>query len=131
MKSLLATLLFLLSAPAVGATNGYELKMNLSFEGKLVSSPQMIVKAGEQATITQKSGAEESFIEVIAKEGEIQGHKGILMNLVVGVIGQDGRRTIKAQPQILAKENEKAVVTVNQGQVGEVSLSVIATRKTL
>ncbi len=63
-------------------------------EWKKISSPRIIVREGETGKITQETSTEKTFIEVVAKEGEIQNHKGIMMNFVVGYIGQDGNRTI-------------------------------------
>lgn len=128
---LVAIALAFIGSSAFASTNGYDLKMDLSLNGKHISSPRVIVKAGETATITQKTDTEESFIEVVATEGSIQNHKGILMNFVVGVIGKNGERTIKAKPQVLAKENEAAQITVGENNGDEVSLSVVANRKSL
>lgn len=106
--------------------------MDLSLNGKHISSPRVIVKAGETATITQKTDTEESFIEVVATEGEVQNHKGIIMNFTVGTIGKSGERTIISRPQILAKENEQAQITVGEnGGIENLSLTVLATRKAL
>lgn len=126
---LVAIVLAFISGSAFGSTKGYDLKMDLSLNGKHVSSPRLIVKAGETATITQKTQTEESFIEVIATEGSIQNHQGILMNFIVGVIDHNGQRVIKAKPRILAKENEAAQITVGGNNGDEVSLSVVANRK--
>lgn len=113
-------------------TNGYDLKMDLSLNGKHISSPRVIVKESETATITQKTDTEETFIEVVAAEREIQNHKGILMKFTVGTISKDGQRTIISKPQILANENEKAQITVGKsGGSVNLSLSVLAQRKSL
>lgn len=127
---LLGLALIMVGSSAFGATNGYDLKMELSMNGKHVSSPRVIVKAGETATVTQKTDTEETFIEVVATEGEIQNNKGILMKMVVGTISSDGQRTIVSRPQILAKENEQALIQVGDKD-GEMSLSVVAKRKSL
>lgn len=128
---LVAIVLAFICSSAFASTNGYDLKMDLSLNGKHVSSPRLIVKAGETASISQKTDTEESFIEVVATEGSIQNHQGILMNFIVGVIDQNGQRVIKAKPQILANENEAAQITVGENNGDEISLSVVATRKSL
>lgn len=128
---LVAIVLAFIGSTAFASTHGYDLKMDLSLNGKHVSSPRLIVKAGETAYINQKTDTEESFIEVVATEGSIQKHQGILMNFIVGVIDQNGHRVIKAKPQILAKENEAAQITVGENNGDEISLSVVATRKLL
>ena len=114
------------------ASNAYDLKMDLSLNKKHVASPRLIVKSGEMNAINQKNANEdEHFIEVIATEGSIQNKKGILMNFTIGTIGKNGEKTILAKPQIIAKENEPAQITIGEKNGAEVSLSVTATRKSL
>ena len=110
----------------------YDLQMELTIDGKHVSSPRVLVKPGETASVTQQSETDNSFIEVVATEGTLQNHSGILMKFVVGTIDKDGKRTIVSHPEILAKENEPATITVGQknGSPEELSLSVVAERKT-
>jgi len=121
----------LFAGTAAFASNGYDLKMELSMNGKKVSSPRLIVVEGAKGSVTQDDGNGKTFIEVVATEGEFQHHKGILMNLVVGTIAKDGTKTILAKPQILAKENEPAQITVGEKDKETLSLSVLASRKTL
>lgn len=128
---LLGLALLMVGSSAFASTNGYDLKMDLSMNGKHVSSPRIIVKAGEKGTINQKTDTEESFIEVVATEGQVQNNKGIMMNFTVGYIGKNGERTIVSKPQILAKENEPAQITVGEKDGTELSLSVVAKRKSL
>jgi len=68
-----------LGTAAMASFAGYDLKMDLSLNGKHVSSSRIIVKSGEMGSITQKTEPSDTanFIEVIASEGEIQNHKGI------------------------------------------------------
>jgi hypothetical protein len=124
-----------LNSTAMASTSGYDLKMDLSLDGKHVSSPSVIVKSGEMASIIQKTDKEEAsnFIEVIASEGEIQNHKGILMKFKVGSISKSGERTVLSEPRILAKENELAKITVSNKEGGseQLSLSVVVKRKNL
>lgn len=110
---------------------GYDLKMDLTINGKHISTSQVIIKNGESALIKEKTDKDESFIEVHATEGSIQNHKGIIMNFVIGAIELDGQRIIKAKPQILANENEKAHITVGENNGDEISISVIAKRISL
>lgn len=130
MKSI-AVILAFISTSAFASTNGYDLKMDFSLNGKHISSPRVVVKAGDTATITQKTDTEESFIDVVATEGSIQNHKGILMNFIVGVMDKNGQRVIKAKPQVLANENEPAQITVTENNGDKVSLSVVVSRKSL
>ncbi|MGZ3768544.1 MAG: hypothetical protein ACXVCP_02270 [Bdellovibrio sp.] len=130
MEKILFALSLLIGSSAF-ASNGYVLKMELSMNGKKVSSPRIIVLEGEAGSVTQETPTEKTFIEVVAKEGAIQNHKGILINFVVGYIGQDGKRNIVSKPQILAKENETAQVSVGENGKETMSLSVVAQRKSL
>lgn len=113
-------------------TTGYDLKMELSMNGKVVSTPRLIVRSGQTGSITEDSATRKTFVEVTAMEGSVQNHKGIIMNFVVGVIGKDGKRTVLSRPNILAKENEKAEIEVSDKESGEtLALSVIVARKAL
>lgn len=112
--------------------NGYDLQMELSMNGKIISSPQLNTKVGETSTITQKTDTEENFIEVTAIDGSILGNDGIMMTFVVGIVDKEGNRTILSKPQIFAKDNTHSEVTVEQGEGKQtLSLSVLAKRKTL
>lgn len=116
----------------IAAISGYDLKMELSLNGKIISSPQILAKAGETATITQKTDDQENFIEVTAIDGSILGNDGIMMTFVVGTVDKDGQRRILSKPQIFAKENKPSEITVEQDGSEEIlSLSVVAKRKTL
>lgn len=128
---LLGLALLMVGSSALAATNGYDLKMDLSMNGKHVASPRIIVKAGEMRTVNQKIDTEESFIEVVATEGQIQNNKGIMMSFTVGYIGKNGEKTVVSKPQILAKENEPALITVEKKNGTELSLSVLVKRKSL
>ncbi|MFS4460769.1 hypothetical protein [Bdellovibrio sp. HCB2-146] len=125
MKSLIVAFV-LLGSSAFAAGPNYDLKMELSLEGKHVLSPKVIVPAGETASVDDGK----TFVEVVANEGAIQDHKGILMKLTVGTIGKDGKRKILATPQVLAKENQAAQVTVESANGGpaDLSLSIVAKR---
>jgi len=133
MKRIFASaLVALFSSSAFATSAGYEMKMELSIKGKHVSSSSLITIAGEKASITQRMEKSKNgtFIEVVATEDQGEG-KGILMNFVVGTIDRDGNKTILASPSIIAKENEKAEVSVGDNGKEEYALSVVASRKAL
>ncbi len=131
MKKIIA-LILIAGTSAFAANKGYDLRMNLTVDGKLVSAPQMIVEEGKTATVTQKNeSGDESFIEVTASEGSVKNNNGILMKFTIGVVQKNGERKIISQPQILAKENKKAEITVGSNAgTKDMSLTVVATRKT-
>lgn len=121
----------------ISSAISYDIKMDLSLNGKVISSPQIIAKDGEVASITSGTEDGEHFIEVTAIEESILGNKGIMMTFVMGKIEKDGQRIILSKPQLFAKENQKSEVVVEpiaeqvDGGVGQemLSLSVIAKRK--
>lgn len=128
---LVAVVLAFIGSSTFASNNGYDLKMDLSMNGKYVFSPSITVKAGEMKSIRQKTDTQESFIEVVATEGQVKNNKGIMMNFTVGYIGKNGERKVISKPQILAKENEPALITVGEKDGTELSLSVVAKRKSL
>ena len=112
------------------ATNRYNLKMDLSLNGKPTSSPSLIVNEGEIAKITQRSSnGDENFIEVIAsrnKDGKVQ--NSVLMKFTIGTVEKSGKKIIFSKPQIIAKENEIAMISQkNNNGPEQIALSVIAT----
>lgn len=131
MRSILIGMMVFSALAAVAGTKGYDLRMDLTIDGKFKSSPSVLLKEGETATIFRKIDVDENFIEVVATEGKSK--NGILMKFVVGKIGEDGERIILARPEILAKENQPASITLggNEGGSEKMSLSVIATKETL
>ena len=100
-------------------------------DSKVVASPRIVVQEGKVETLTQESGDNKTFFEIVASEGEIQGNRGILLKFKIGLIKNDGSRTIISQPQILAKSGKEAHITVGQDDKEEMTLKVIATRKNL
>lgn len=118
-------------APKVD-NQGYDLKMELVIDGKKIASPQVSVKRGETATVTQDTAEGKTVLEVTANEGQVDNHKGILMKFSISSMSADGTRTVIATPQVLtAVENEKAEINVGSPEEkGRVSLTVSAKRKT-
>ncbi|WP_374076478.1 hypothetical protein [Bdellovibrio bacteriovorus] len=132
MFKVLATVVFLFSTSTFASERGYDLKIEVSKNGKKISSPGILVKDGQNGSITEETQDGTTFIDVVATEGQIQNQKGILMKFVVGFIGKDGKRTITARPEVLAKENSPAQITVggNNGKES-LSMSIVVQRKTL
>ena len=54
------------------------------------------------------------------------------MKFVIGTIDNDGKKTITSRPEIFARENKKAQITIHEKDGKEVlTLSVIAKRKNI
>lgn len=125
MRMLVIAVLVLCS-PVFAATKSYDVKVDLSVNGKRIAAPSVVVKDGETVTVFQKNELDETFIEVEAHEGMVQNRKGILMKFAVGTIDEFGERKIISRPQILAAENKLVEVTSGLTNNEKVSLSVVA-----
>jgi hypothetical protein len=114
-------LFLLLAFPMISsaAVRKYDLNLAYSLDEGPESKSKIIVQEGKKATMTKA----EQFVEVVAEEGVIADRKGILLSFNVGVVGEDGKRTILTQPKLLVKENEEAKITID-----EFALSVTASR---
>ncbi len=125
MKQILLGLGLLFSTTTFATTNNYDLQMELSFNGKKVSSPRMIVKEGEKGSITSKNETEENFIDVVATKAK---NNGIMLKFKVGYVGKNGERKIVGEPAIIAREGEPAKIEMSQSPntPAELSLSVTA-----
>lgn len=129
MKLITIFTLALSAQASIAATRGYDLTIDYSLNGQRVTSPRVIVKEGETATIIRKVGDEETFIEVEATEGQMMDKSGIKMKLAVGTISKDGERRIISQPELLTTEKAPAELTIKGEET--ISLSVHAKRKSL
>lgn len=125
--------LFLVTSSAYAGTNGYDLKFDLSLNGKHVSSPRMYVVEGAVASIEQKNSTDSSYIEVKATETMVANKKRIKMNFTVGVVDKFGQKVVISKQNIVVKENELAKVTLNENEDNSkhLALSVVAKRKSL
>ncbi len=129
MKLVLSILLSFFSISAF-AVNGYKLKMNVLLNGKIVSSPEVVVEQGKKATLTQEDSKTnlKTNISILAKEGEIQGNKGILLDLEIAhLVGKN--KKIVTTPQLLVSEGKEALFeTANINGSEKFELKVIATK---
>lgn len=112
---------FLLALPllASAANRKYDLNLAYSLEEGPESKGKIVVSEGRKAVLRKDA----QFVEVTAEEGIINERKGILLSFNVGVMGEDGKRTILTQPKLLVKENEEAKITID-----EFALAVTANR---
>ncbi len=131
MAKWVSVALVLIAVPFLARANAkadaFDLKVEVSFNGRVVSSPRVVARAGETATIRQGAGFFENFIEITPFETEVDGRKAIHMKFVIGVITKDGRKTVISKPELVARENERAEIKVGN-RLQQVSLSVLAER---
>lgn len=132
MKILIVIYAILFTTSVFAAKKGYDLNMELSVNGKKLSSPRFIFEEGKTGLITQKLGSEKIFLEVVATESEVKENKGILMKFKVGYLKNDGTRTMVSKPTILSKAGQQTSFTVgNDSGKDIINLNVVANRKTL
>ncbi|WPU67087.1 hypothetical protein [Peredibacter starrii] len=108
----------LFSFSAFAAVPGYEIAFEI--EGKAVTKTagKIRIKEGETGAISYK-GTE---LQVTSKEGEVQGHKGIMVGFVV-----KQKKDVISTPQLLVDEKEEAQISIDDA----ISLKVSATRISL
>jgi type II secretory pathway component GspD/PulD (secretin) len=127
MKLTAFVLFSLFSSLVMAAGNSYQLDMEVTMNNETFK-PQVIVKEGETGSITENSGKEERFVDIVATEHTMKNKKGVLMKFVVGTIGTNGQRTIVATPQVFTLENNKATIT-SEGTDKKVMTLVVTPRK--
>jgi hypothetical protein len=90
------------------APKSYILDMQLSQNGKLVTSPKISALEDEKVQVTEGTDKEQTFVEVVARE-EKAGQ--VAMEFEVGTINAKGKRTVTARPKIIANEGQTASIT--------------------
>ena len=120
---------FALSHPGSTQKRGYDIKMQLFVNNKKIASPRVQVLEGTPGGIEQKTKQGTLSIDLLATEGAIQGHQGILMNFIVSYVTNDGQKDVLSKPQILAQENSEAEISVAGSNSESFKLKVLAKRK--
>jgi len=123
--------LFLASYFAVATVpRQYKLDLQLSMNGKLVSSPKMIVNEGQKAEISEvnKKTGNGTFLEVATQRLDANPDKQAILQIVIGKITK-GKREIVSSPQIVALENEEASMEENTGNRQVYKISAVVTRE--
>ncbi|MCC2679960.1 MAG: hypothetical protein K0R29_2536 [Pseudobdellovibrio sp.] len=134
MKNVFIAAVLLVSNMALAAINNpikaFDIEMNLSIDGKQVSTPRIIVKEGEKGVFTQEVDGQKSIIEVVAKEIRRSDlTKAIKMEFTVSKIDADGKVVVLSTPKIIAANNSEAQITVGEtGRPEALSLSVVANK---
>lgn len=104
--------------------------MALSLNGKIVSKPQIITHLNSMASISQKSdnSQKELLIEVLPSLQNTNNQEAILMKFKVGH-RENGQIKWFSSPQILAKNNQEAEITVQSNnpndEYKDISLKVL------
>lgn len=131
-------LLLMISTQAFSATTGYDLKMDLSLNGKHFSSPRLYIQEGVvgsiEASAKDKSGyLDTNYIDVKATEVLVDKKKRIKMNFTVGIFDKTGLKTVTSKSNVIVRENENVKVTLseNEDSTKHLVLSIVAKRKSL
>jgi len=117
---------------AIGTVKAFDMEMNLSIDGKAVSTPRIIAKEGEKEIYIHEANGERNSIEVLAKEVKTQdGVQAIEMIFTVSRIAEDGSSKVIAQPHITALPNSQAMIQVGENvRPNMLSLKVVANNVT-
>jgi len=136
VKLFLTTLMITFSA-SLFAASGYDLTMEISVDGKVVSTVMIKVLEGQKATMTKKTMEEDSRTEklteitVVAREGQMSDHKGILLDIEIGHTNGQAR-SIVSKPQILVQNGKETLFETHEdGGKNKLSLKIVATRTTI
>lgn len=121
--------LALFSATALAKTQKFDLKVNLTVNGKKIASPKLIINEGQRGIISwQNEGDKEAyFIDVIAKNDKDFGPDVIFLDLKLG--HGESKKEIETEPEMLVKNNMPGHLTIIDGQSKEeMQLEVTAKR---
>ncbi|MBL7557715.1 MAG: hypothetical protein JNM24_17935 [Bdellovibrionaceae bacterium] len=107
-----------------------KMTMALSLNGKILSRPEIITQLNSLASISQKSDSspKELLIEVLPSLQKTNNQESILMKFKVGH-KENGQIKWFSSPQILAKNNQEAEITVHSNNSNDeyknISLKVL------
>lgn len=121
--------LALFSVTAFAKTQKFDLKVNLTVNGKKIASPKLIINEGQRGTISwQNDGEKEAhFLEVVAKNDKDFGPDVIFLDLKLG--HGETKKEIETEPEMLVKNNMPGHLTIIDGQSQEtMELEVTAKR---
>ena len=128
MRVLLFVLGFLLSVH-VKAAGSYQLKLDVTVDGKAMQSSVLTVGTGDINTISQQEGKVKRFVDVTLTEVKGKAQQ-VSLNFVVGNIGANGKREIIATPQMTVELGKTAQMSsgTNKGGAAQVALTATATK---
>ncbi len=129
---LISLVAFSISLPTLAANQikTYNLKMNISLDGKHIFSPDLTVKEGTKGFITSNGKTDITYIEVTATDHKTaDGKQTVHLKFNIGKLNKDGSKTLTFSPEIIAIPNKKASIEVGENPKKELlALSVLATQ---
>jgi len=123
-------LITLLSQSLFAATKTYDLTMDLSQNGQLISSPRLVINDGEQGIISVKDQKYNNTIEVTATD--TKSSKGIMLDIVVSKTSASGKKIIISKPQVEVKLDTPAQFSVLNNENNEqINFSMLVREKSI
>ncbi len=123
-------LIGLFATQALGATKSFTVKVQVSIDGKLVSSPNFITKPNELASVSQRiENGETILVEMIAADYIAKNEKNaIQMKFTVSRVSRAGRSII-SELQIVGLPGETATISeMQEGNGSSLEVKAVATR---
>lgn len=134
IKSLITALTLVVSMQALAtspaAAKKIKMKMDLSMDGRLVASQEILGQLNGLVTVTQKTGTQknetgkELVVEVNPSPATVQGREGVRMKFRLGQRVTDGTGQVSqvkwfASPEITALNRQEAEITVDTASAAD------------
>lgn len=122
-------LLALAPSPTLAQPRHYQIDMKYSVNGRLESSPRVVVNEGKEAEIgdTDASGKNGRFIKVKAERVASKAGNQVRLHVRIETL-ENGKRKLVASPELVVLENENASMEIAEKGGGKVAFSALVTR---
>lgn len=127
MRFLVILAFFLQSAFA--ATKFYDITVTISLNGKMMAKPRLLLREGKKGSIIQDSKDGRYFLEVMAKEGQIDLQKGILLDFTTGILMKEGSRKVLSRGKMLAEDEPMTLLSPQLKETEDFEMTILARRK--
>lgn len=121
----------LISTQLLAQSTGYEMRINLFQDGKIVASPNVIVQENQKAVMTQTLNKKsEIYFEVLGQETKT---RDIMLKITVGELAKNGKKTTLAKYHKLTKENVDTELPFEDQnkKVSRYSMRILVLRKAM
>jgi|GEM_PF-5040321 len=127
--TLVAFLLYFSTSAYCAVPRQYQVDMKLSFDGKLVASPRVVINEGKKAEISDNNAAtgEGNFIELLVNRVPSKDDDQAAVQMIVGRL-KNGKKEIVGSPQIVALENEESAMEISEGEKQLFKVNVTVSR---
>lgn len=135
--SILSAALLLAGSTSIATTSGvtekksvFDIKSKIFIDGKLVSSPRVVTRANQLASIiiSNKSVSEDLRMEVIARDAAMPGSKDAIgMNFDVQY--KNGNEKMHSKPELLLLPNQEGRIRISSESGHVYEMYVLAVRE--